>query len=151
MLIAAVGAGCGVSKPTGDGGATDPATNPDDGGSRLCRGSIEQAIPFGGCPRQFDDDSWKARGCYSGTVESVCTGYRSRSFNLVTHSWTCYYDPTTLALIAGKFRDDIQSFCDGGNEEITLGTIPAEGVCSSASTPCGSDGGVDHGGVDGHD
>ncbi|HEY2900256.1 MAG TPA: hypothetical protein VGL59_06755 [Polyangia bacterium] len=108
-----------------------------------CRGPIDGGGPFGECPAQFDDPSWKKDFCYDPVIETVCTGYRARHFNFITHSWTCYYDPMTLTLVGGEFRDDIPDFCAGSSSEETLGTVPEAGTCSSSSQPCGIDGGID--------
>jgi hypothetical protein len=102
-----------------------------DGGDSVCRGSIDAHQPFTGCPATFDDPRWmKDVGFTPTTVtERVCDGYRSRRIDLGTHAWTCYYAPATLTLVAAQFQNDVASFCDGGNFEITLGDVPQAGTC----------------------
>jgi hypothetical protein len=120
-----------------------------------CHLPIDAAQPFGNgthpaCPLRFDDQSWIAMLCPfpSAVDEQQCGGYRSRRFDLGTHSWTCYYDPAALTLVAGEFINDVDSFCDGSSSRVVLGQIPTAGTCAPRTTiavPCNNDGGVDSG------
>jgi len=124
-----------------------------DGG--VCLIPIDAPLPFE-CRPTFGDGTWRRSVCPSIPVpvdfvfvsEQVCTGYLSRSFDLGTHRWTCYYDPASGALVAGTFVDDTDDLCDFTTAYVTAGEIPPKGTCNGAVSlvdPCNlhGDGGAD--------
>jgi hypothetical protein len=124
-----------------------------DGG--VCLIPIDAPLPFE-CRPTFGDGTWRRSICPSMPVlvdfvfvsEQVCTGYLSRSFDLGTHRWTCYYDPASGALVAGTFVDDTDDLCDFTTAYVTAGEIPPKGTCNGAVSlvdPCNlhGDGGAD--------
>jgi len=146
----AFGFGCsgGTHVGVSDGGSSE---RPDVVGTddltvdMTCSLALDAGQPFGGCPPRFGDSAWKNGFCAIsvGTVsEQTCAGYLLRQFDLGTHGWQCFYDPTTQALVAGKFADDVPSFCDHQSSTEIFGTIPAPGACAGRLTaladPCGT-------------
>jgi len=121
-------------------GAVTPDTGPDsppaDGGfDGPCMLPLDQApMPFGGCPARVSDPAWSRPLCsfmFGTAWEQSCEGYFSRQIDLGTHGWTCYYDPTSQALVAGRFADDVPSFCGMTSSVVVYGTIPAAGACTT--------------------
>lgn len=124
-----------------------------DGG--VCLIPIDAPLPFD-CRPTFGDGTWRRSVCptmpvlvdYVFVSEQVCTGYLSRSFDLLTHRWTCYYDPASGALVAGTFVDDTYDLCDFTTAYVTAGEIPPKNTCNNSVSlvdPCNlhGDGGTD--------
>jgi len=124
-----------------------------DGG--VCLLPIDAPLPFE-CRPTFADGTWRASVCPSFGIpadfvfvhEQVCTGYLLRAFDLGTHRWTCYYDPTSGVLVACSFIDDTNDFCDFTTAYILAGEIPPKGTCNADMPlvdPCNThrDGGAD--------
>jgi hypothetical protein len=124
-----------------------------DGG--VCLIPIDAPLPFE-CRPTFGDGTWRSSVCPPIPVlvdfvfvhEQVCAGYLSRSFDLGTHRWTCYYDPTSGTLVAGTFVDDTNDLCDSTTAYVAAGEIPPKGTCGgdvALVDPCNihRDGGAD--------
>lgn len=148
LVTLASGLGCsgGTIVDVPDGGSQDlPDVGSLDATLDLaCSQPLDAGQPFGGCPAQFGDGSWKSSFCAIavGTVsEQTCAGYLLRQFDLGTHGWQCFYDPTTQTLVAGKFADDVPTFCNHQSSTEIFGTVPPAGSCpgplAALSNPCG--------------
>jgi len=139
-LMAAMAGGCSHDTGSMAHGIVD---DPEPVG---CYRPLTQHGPFGDCPATFADDGWKANVCQfvSATFmpyvsERTCDGYRVRSFDFGTHSWGCYYDATTLTLVAADYTDDVPDLCNSTTSYEVLGDIPA-GKCTTTvmlDMPCG--------------
>lgn len=128
--------------------------SPDAGGTDAHDGGTDCHLPIDGplpfiCTSAFDDPSWQHGICDSpgpfapAVRERLCGGFQSRSFDYGTHRWTCYYDPSTLALVGGEFSNDVPSYCGNTTYYVTAGDVPATS-CNNPfvqSPPCPSDGG----------
>jgi len=127
--------GSEVGAATPDMAGADSVVPADSGPDAPCAFPLEAGtMPFGGCPAQFTDRAWTQSVCpfsFAMVWEQTCAGYSSRQLDLGTHGWTCYYEPTTGALVAGRFSDDVPSFCGMTSSVVTYGAIPAAGTCTS--------------------
>lgn len=147
LLALTVGCSTTFSFPPPDAGADAQdvqAATGGDGAADACTQPLDAGQPFGGCPATFGDSSWKDAFCPLQSVgrvgEQTCTGYLLRQIDLGTHGWMCFYDPATQALLAGKFADDVPSFCDYRSSTVTFGSVPDAGSCTGPLTtmtdPC---------------
>jgi hypothetical protein len=119
---------------------------PEIGTPADCHRPLTEHGPFGDCPSTFADDGWKQSVCqfFSATFmpwvsERTCDGYRARSFGFGSHSWVCYYDATTLTLVAADYTDDVADLCNSTTSYEVLGDIPP-GKCTASvmvDMPCG--------------
>ena len=132
-LALAVGFGAGCSSKSARPDAGDASDLAAERGP--CRQAVDAAQPFGPCPPQFDDPSWRSElTCLDlpAVSEGSCEAGNQRAIDYGTHRWTCYYAPGPTGMFLGAvFTDDTTSFCEHSAYEVQIGETPAPGSCTS--------------------